>query len=66
MNSRRTGLQVAGTLFAIFCLIHLWRLLAKVDVVIGQRHVPFLVSVVAIVIAGALSLWMWKLAAEER
>jgi hypothetical protein len=66
MNSRITGLRVAGTLFGIFCLAHLWRLIAGLDVVIGHRHIAPTLSVAAALLAGALSLWMFKLSAEQR
>ena len=65
MKSRVAGLRVAGTLFALFCLVHLWRLLAGVDVLIGRHQIPPSASVFALVIAGGLSLWMWRLSFGE-
>ena len=66
MNSPVTGLRFAGTLFALIALIHIWRLVGGFDVIIGNQHIPASVSVVGAIIAGALSLWMWKLSSKAQ
>ncbi|MEP6602912.1 MAG: hypothetical protein ABJB69_03090 [Spartobacteria bacterium] len=58
MNSQTAGLRVAGLIFGCICLGHLWRLLAHVDVQLGQYHVPMAFSVVALLVMGALSIWL--------
>jgi len=65
MNSPVAGLRVAGTLFAIVALAHAWRLFRGIDVIIGDAHIASWTSAVALVIAAALSLWMWKLASAR-
>jgi len=62
MNSQATGLRVAGTVFGLICLVHLWRLLAGVPVSVGSHEISTVVGVVGVVISGGLSLWMWRLA----
>ncbi len=54
-------MRLAATLFAIFSLAHLWRLLRHIDVRIGGFDVPIWFSGVALVLAGALSIWLWTL-----
>jgi len=66
MNSPATGLKLSATIFAIFALVHVLRLVKKFDVVVGSHHIPLMVSVVAIVVAGVLSIWMWKLSSRAR
>jgi hypothetical protein len=61
MNSQRTGLRVAALLFAIFAIGHIIRLVKHFSVTIGSFHAPFAASWVALIIAGALAIWMWRL-----
>ncbi|PYJ46841.1 MAG: hypothetical protein DME85_08575 [Verrucomicrobia bacterium] len=61
MNSPTTGLRVASIIFAIFFLGHVLRLISHASVMIGIHHIPMWVSVVALIIAGLLSIWMWRL-----
>jgi hypothetical protein len=65
MNSPKTGLRVAGVLFGIFCLAHIIRLITQSPVLIGSHHIPMWPSVVALIVAGLLSLWMWRLASPR-
>lgn len=64
MNSPRTGLRVASLVFAIFALGHVARLINQARVTVGAWHVPMALSVVALIIAAALSLWLWRLSAR--
>ena len=66
MNSPVAGLRVAGIIFALFALVHGWRLFRGIDVVVGRHHIPSWPSVCGLLIAAALSLWMWKLASARR
>jgi len=64
MNSPRTGLRVASVVFAIFALGHVVRLINQARVTVGGFHVPMAVSVVGLIIGGALSVWMWQLSSR--
>ena len=61
MSSPATGLRVASILFAIFVLAHAIRLIRHVPVTVGAIHVPMWGSVVALIIAGFLWIWLWRL-----
>ena len=66
MNSQRTGLRVAGIIFGIICIVHLYRLLfSPFTLQIGSHQLPIWGSAVAMVIAGGLSVWMWRLSAAR-
>ncbi len=61
MNSQILGLRVAGTLYGLMCLAQLLRLATQVEVRIADYQVPLWLSAVGLVIAGGLSVWLWKL-----
>ena len=61
MNSQTTGLRVASIVFALFALGHILRLIKHAQVTVGTHHAPMWVSVIALIIAGGLSIWMWRL-----
>lgn len=61
MNSQTLGLRVAGIVFAIFALGHLLRLVKQAEVIVAGNQIPMWVSVAALIVAGGLSLWLWKL-----
>jgi hypothetical protein len=65
MKSQIFGLRVAGTVFGLVCLGHLLRIITQVDVLIAGREVPVWVNAVGVLIAGGLSLWMWRLSAHS-
>ena len=67
MNSQRTALQVASVIFGLMCLVHIYRLLfAHFTVQIGSHQLPILGSVVAVIVTGGLSIWMWRLSSASR
>jgi hypothetical protein len=61
MNSPRTGLRVASIIFALFALGHVLRLINHAQVTVGGHRIGMGVSVVALIIAAGLSIWMWQL-----
>jgi hypothetical protein len=61
MNSPATGLRIGSIIFALFALGHLLRLIKHAQVMIGSHQIPMWVSPVALIIAGLLSIWMWRL-----
>lgn len=64
MNSPRTGLRVASVLFAIFAIGHIIRLVNQARVTVGTAEVPMAVSIVALVVGGALCIWLWRLSSR--
>jgi hypothetical protein len=46
-------------LFLVF-LAHLLRLAMKVEIVAGGVTVPFWVSVLGVLAAGGLAIWLWR------
>ena len=61
MNPQIQGLRVAGAIFALMCLIQLLRLVTRVEVFVDGHQLPLWLSALAVIFAGGLSLWMWKL-----
>src|SRR2546422_6435481 len=64
MNSQKHGLRVASTLFALFALGHLLRLLTRADLLVAGHRIPLSLSIIVPVIAAGLSLWIWRLSLE--
>jgi hypothetical protein len=64
MKSQIFGLRVAGYSFLrLVCLGHLLRIITQADVLIAGRQIPVWLNAVGVLIAGGLSLWMWRLSA---
>ena len=61
MNSQILGLKIAGFIFGLLCLAQLLRLALRTEVLVAGNQLPLWPSSLAVVIFGALSLWMWKL-----
>jgi hypothetical protein len=61
MNSQKTGLRVASAVFGLMAVAQLGRLLIRPEVLVAGYSMPLWPSVLAFVILGALSLWLWKL-----
>ena len=65
MSSPRTGLRTAAILFVLFALGHVVRLVTQARVVVGTHEIPMLVSVVALLIATSLAIWLWQLSMRD-
>lgn len=61
MHSQIMGLRVAGILFGLMFLGQLIRLAIQPDVIVAGHTVPLWPSMIAVVIFGGLSVWMWTL-----
>lgn len=59
---RQTPLVVSGTLFGLFALVHVYRLIYGVAVTFNAVVVPLWISYVVIVVAALLSIWMFRAA----
>jgi len=66
MSSQASGLRVASVLFGLFALGHLVRLVKQAQVMVGTHQIPMWISVVALIIAGVLSIWMWRLSSAAQ
>lgn len=55
----KTPLYVAGVIFGLVSLVHLYRLYSHFNLVIGDTAVPNTASIAGAIIFGALSLWMF-------
>ena len=62
MNSQTAGLLVARIMFGLMAIAQLARLVIRPEVIVAGYSMPLWPSVVAFIILGGLSLWMWKLA----
>jgi hypothetical protein len=60
MDSQILGLRVASIIFGLMSLAQLLRLVIPEVLVAGHR-MPLWPSVLALVILGGLSIWLWKL-----
>ena len=52
--------RVAGTVFAVVALAHLYRAVLSIPVQIGSTAVPDAVSWLAVAVAGSLSVWAFR------
>ena len=62
MNSQSTGLRVASVVFGLMAIAQLGRLVIRPDVLVAGYPMPLWPSVLAFIVLGGLSLWLWKLA----
>jgi hypothetical protein len=62
MSSQMTGLRVASVVFGLMAVAQLVRLVIRPEVVVAGHPLPLWPSVLAFIILGGLSLWLWKLA----
>ena len=61
MNTRKPFTLLAAVIFLLMALIHVYRVLfAHFQVVLGSHAIPELISLVAIVVAGLLSLMLFR------
>jgi hypothetical protein len=66
MNSQSFGLRVAGLIFGLMCLVHIYRLLfSHFTIQIGSHQLPLTGSVIAAIVTGLLSIWMFRLSASR-
>ena len=66
MREQTTGLKVASAVFGLLALLQLTRLLLHFDITVAGHMLPFWPSVLAVIILGGLSIWMWKLGQSRR
>jgi hypothetical protein len=54
------ALKAAGVIFLFVAIMHLLRVIFKVDVTVGSFVVPAWLSIFGFAVATLLSLWMFK------
>lgn len=57
--NKTIALYVAGTVFALVALLHLWRLATGTLILVGGTLLPIWPSWVGIIVSAALSIWMF-------
>jgi hypothetical protein len=60
MLKKDRALLVAGLIFAFIAIIHLLRLFFETEVVISGYTLPMWPSLVAVIVASLLSIWMFR------
>lgn len=56
---KNLALITAGVIFLVVALIHLFRLIHPFNLTIGHYEVPLWVNLIAFIVIGFLSLWMF-------
>jgi lipopolysaccharide export LptBFGC system permease protein LptF len=51
---------VAAILFGLIALAQLLRVLFRVEVTAGGVVIPLWVSILAVIVLGALGIWLWR------
>jgi uncharacterized membrane protein len=64
MKSQILGLRVASVVFGLICLAQLLRIIARISIEAGGCYVPRWISAIVVLVAGALCVWLWSLAAK--
>ena len=62
MNSQTIGLRVASVVLGLMALAQGVRLLLRPDVLVAGYSMPLWPSVLALILLGGLSVWLWNLA----
>lgn len=65
MSSQATGLRVASVVFALVALGHIVRLIKHAHVMVATHEIPMWISVAGLIVAGVLSIWMWRLSSAR-
>jgi lipopolysaccharide export LptBFGC system permease protein LptF len=51
---------VAAILFWLIAVVQLLRVLFRVEVTAGGVNIPLWVSIFAVIVFGALGIWLWR------
>jgi hypothetical protein len=62
IHSRTVGLEVAGTLFGLFSIAQLARLIIRPEVLVAGHPMPLWPSLLAFLVLAAMSFWTFVLA----
>ena len=64
MNSPAVGLRVASVVFGLMCLAHVLRIITRFQLILGGYSVARKFSALAVLVTGALCIWLWVLAGK--
>ena len=59
-NTMKTGSMLAIVLFSLVAVAHLVRLVAGIDVTVGEWGVPQWISVFGVIVPGLVAYLLWK------
>jgi len=62
---KNSALIVAGIIFGLVALVHLFRLYFHFPIIIGHTSVPIGANIIAFIVSGILSLWMFIAASKN-
>ena len=60
MNSSKPFTTAAAAIFLLMALVHAYRLITHFQIILGSHTIPEWVSIVAIVITGALAYGLFR------
>jgi len=63
--SKNFALNVAGVIFILVAMLHLVRLLIKLNVTIGQWELPVTASIGGVIVTAALGVLMFAAATKK-
>ena len=59
MESKNLALKVAGVVFLLVAVMHLLRLLLKIQITMSGHHVRMLLSLIGFAVALVMAIWMF-------
>ena len=60
MTARKPWTTIAAVIFLLMALVHLYRLAVPFEVTIGPCHLPQWASIIGVIVAGGLSLMLFR------
>ncbi|WP_040548440.1 hypothetical protein [Pedosphaera parvula] len=64
-NSQSLGLRIAGALFGLIAVAHLFRLVMHQDIILAGYRFPLWSSVIAFLFFAGLAVWLFELARSK-
>jgi hypothetical protein len=62
----RSYVQASSILFALFALVHIFRLLMRWPLVIAGFPLPAFGSFIAVLITGGMAMWAWRALGSDK
>ena len=64
-NTKNIALKVAATIFLIIAVLHLARLVLRLQVTVAHVMVPLMASILGFIIPLGLAIWLFKVAKRK-